>query len=174
MWFNLLWTAYRGKIWWRRLVSYSGKGSKCLNCQFNFEIFQLIDWWLLIIIKLWYSLLLVPCCERNLSIQIKCAISTGLNNASSRIKWSQYWCFWFDKTVVSNKCILASLHTLQTDVLVDKFKKCGISVSSFSIIILVKLLNADCRIHLSAYLRGVLVWYYCLGVGYSFWVRPFS
>ena len=98
-----------------------------------------------------------------------------LLNTSSRFKWSQYWRFWFDKTVVSNKCILASLHTLHTHVLVDKFKKCGISESHHSlIIILVKLLNADCHIHLSAYLRGVLVWYYCLGVGCSFRVRPFS
>ena len=79
MWFNLLWTGYRGRIWWRRLVSYSGEGYKCLNCQFNFEIFQLIDWWLLIIIKLWYSLLIIHCGEHNLSIQIKCALSTGLS-----------------------------------------------------------------------------------------------
>ena len=77
MWFNLLWTGYRGGIWWRWLVSYSGEQSNCLNCQFNFEIFQLIDWWLLIIIKLWYSLLIIHCGERNLSIQIECAITTG-------------------------------------------------------------------------------------------------
>ena len=79
MWFNLLWTGYRGGIWWRRLVSYSGERSKCLNCQFNFEIFQLIDWWLLIIIKLWYSVLIIHCCVRKLSIEMKCAISTGLS-----------------------------------------------------------------------------------------------
>ena len=49
--------------------------------------------------------------------------------------------FWFDKTVVSSKCPVDSLHT---DVLVGMFKKSGILASSFSIIIiLIKLLNAD-------------------------------
>ena len=105
------------------------------------------------------------------------SVVCSLQSANAIHRWTHHpvWRFWFDKTVVSNKCILASLHTLHTDVLVDKFKKCGISESHHSpIIILVKVLNADCRIHLSAYLRGVLVWYYCLEVGCSFRVRASS
>ena len=120
-------------------------------------------------------------------------ISRWLNNTSSRIKRSQYWCFWFDKTVVSSMCTVASLHTLHTDLLVDMFKK----IWNISFIIVdyyhphqtfkCRLTHSSCIPTIFkesevkwgggggfAYLRGVLVWYYCLGVGYLLREKPFS